>query len=518
MNKLLVMLFFAMICFYGSEVLSCQNETAIYFVNGVWNTWDQAWESLNKLKNAYEEQLKVSYPDEKFEFKLAYNHHDGKVRDLIEVIGQKLTEAEDPTTNKWTAAQYYILYMAANVVDAFLPSVATEAIKSYLASRLTDAVDVAAHIALYQEELKSGKRVLLIAHSQGNMFANGAMSALMGTYGKSIGNIGVASPAAYIVNESVYYTAYDDQVINALRLLMTVLPANIDNSNALAQREWSNHQFIDSYFQKALPSRQSLRYALYDYMEFLQFPGLSEVDELHITGPSQVSLGDVYQVTGGRPPYLFSLDTSDGRVAGVMSPYGDVKGRVDLVNGCSDDIGMGKIVVTDSCNNKAFIDVRLPGGRWVFSYSQWNASGIISQDPWRSLDHEEPFWVEKCCTSPLEMAHPATFEFIDSSGVHRTMDALFIEGDEMWGEDVILEENIGTNGCWPGRSSCSFCRLPWGEQYEGMRECVMDITIESKGSLDTLAPFPQEWVSVHLHAGPLYRQIGRFVWKWKCLD
>lgn len=296
--------------------------TEIYFVNGVWNTLAQARDGRNLLESAYRQTLESQYPEQKFEFKLAYNYSAGKVRDVIEVIGQKLNEINDPDANKLTASQYFNLYMTAKKFDEIVPLGArpiTTTIEEYLAGRVTDAVNASSHIQKYQTDLQEGKRVLLIAHSQGNLFANQAVSALMDTYGSSIGMIGVASPAAIVYNNSSYYTAHDDRVIDALRIIHNVLPSNIENDPGFFNdpRDFSNHQFKESYFASGLASRTYIDADVNSYMANLQFPSAelgsgaitvtltwgSEPDvDLHVTEPDGTHV--YYQNMQGYAGYL----------------------------------------------------------------------------------------------------------------------------------------------------------------------------------------------------------------------
>jgi len=258
------------------------------------------------LKGAYKEALEGRYPEQKFNFVLAYNNSAGKVRDIIEVIGQKLNELNDADANQFTATQYFVLYMTAQAFNDVIPVSARPiglVIEEYLASRITDSVNSALHIQKYVTDLQEGKRVLLVAHSQGNLFANQAVLSLMGTYSGSIGMIGVASPAAAIYNNSTYYTAHDDRVIDALRIIHDVLPSNLDNDPGVFNdpRDFSNHQFRESYFASGLASRTKIDEDVSSNMAALQFlsPQLgsgaitvtltwgSEPDvDLHVTEPN----------------------------------------------------------------------------------------------------------------------------------------------------------------------------------------------------------------------------------------
>lgn len=251
--------------------------TKTYFVNGVWNTEKEARSSMELVKSAYKRQFETRYPGQTFEFRLAYNYHTGKVRDVIEIIGQKMNELNDPEVSKLTADQYLYLYLTARSFDAVVPLGArpiTTTIEEYLAGRLTDAVNADEIIRMLRNDLLEGTRLLLIAHSQGNMFANAAMFALMNEYAASIGMVGVASPAAVTYNNSPYFTAHDDRVIDALRVISNVLPSNVDNDPGLFNdpRDFSNHKFDPSYFAEGLVSRPLIDNAVYGYIATLQFP------------------------------------------------------------------------------------------------------------------------------------------------------------------------------------------------------------------------------------------------------
>jgi hypothetical protein len=67
-----------------------------------------------------------------------------------------------------------MLYMAAKDYKLLYPAVCipvASAIEEYFAGRLSNAVDALSHIQKYSTDLEEGARVLLIAHSQGNLYA-----------------------------------------------------------------------------------------------------------------------------------------------------------------------------------------------------------------------------------------------------------------------------------------------------------------------------------------------------------
>src|SRR6185295_5757868 len=106
--------------------------------------------------------------------------------------------------------------------------------------------------------LKYGYRVIVVAHSQGNLYANACHAALAGqdsTTLASFGIVGVASPAEFSFNG--YVTSDHDNVINALRTLgKTVLPANVRVPTSLG--DFTGHLFEATYMNAQLAARAKI--------------------------------------------------------------------------------------------------------------------------------------------------------------------------------------------------------------------------------------------------------------------
>ena len=131
----------------------------------------------------------------------------------------------------------------------------------------------------YRNDLLAGRRVVVIAHSQGNLFANDAVSqvrASLPDQAESIRIIGVANPSNIQLDHTTYYTADDDRVIEALRLGQDVLPANLDNDPGLLNdhRDFLNHNFIKSYFSSYLLSREKIDNDLFAFIRVMPFPDI----------------------------------------------------------------------------------------------------------------------------------------------------------------------------------------------------------------------------------------------------
>ena len=124
--------------------------------------------------------------------------------------------------------------------------------------------DLQKHMSEYQSKIESCHRLLIVAHSQGNFYANQAWDRLysnnIGPYQlrnfSNVGLLSVASPANHVGDwlltpddqNSItsHVTLSNDWIINAVRIFgYNALPSNQKNSNT--DLDWKHHSFIDSY-------------------------------------------------------------------------------------------------------------------------------------------------------------------------------------------------------------------------------------------------------------------------------
>ena len=288
--------------------------TNVYFGNGVGNTPRDADWSAAYLKVSYKSILEGLGSDVgKFNFRVAYNVTYGTFYDVVEVLSRKVTEAGG---RQWFSGLHLLRmvktsYSAAHLVErlsryaavssipivgadlATLSETFTPTIYKDMADTLAQAEAKAIqdmeltgnlHTSYYTSDLLAGKRVFVVAHSQGNLFANSSLDAAARARpdeASSLAMIGVATPAARQFRDSFYRTAHDDRVIDALRITENVLASNIENDLSQSatdntrtpllsffwnvalsaiganadQRGFSNHGFIDAYMAHPLPSK-----------------------------------------------------------------------------------------------------------------------------------------------------------------------------------------------------------------------------------------------------------------------
>ncbi|MCI5162166.1 MAG: hypothetical protein D3917_09130, partial [Candidatus Electrothrix sp. AX5] len=302
MKSLVVFLYVFSFIFSATHVLasSCEQKkiTQIYFGNGVGVEEDVAEDAAIKIKEAYKYRKEA---DEEFNYNVAYNLTRGAVLDVLEVFDQKIQE--DPTglnaqqmldlmqlgTDSAALLLKELLILSGSgagfgiavgvmdeLDDIYIDYLRDEArADDFYRTHTSDS-----HKAQYVYDLRNGKRVIVIAHSQGNLFANYAVKQAVAwnkeRYENSIGIIGVATPAND--PDVQYVTAHDDRVINALRPFYEISPSNVDNDRSVwpwkdgRDKFLSNHFFEPSYFAEGLPSRGRIDNMFGWLLSDLEFP------------------------------------------------------------------------------------------------------------------------------------------------------------------------------------------------------------------------------------------------------
>lgn len=293
-----------------------ERETKIYFANGILVPIDDDEDAtVAFLRHQYKRTLESAEQGQIFTFLSAYNPTSGLYADVIEVVNQKLAEAgianqglsalqllqllRAAALNLGDAlaknaesvytAEEILRYLALtigvneNIIPSITPRFLENIVIAIIAAQAREIANIRSvegrHSNFYTSDLQAGKRVFVIAHSQGNLFANvsltSAATSLPGA-ADSLAMIGVATPAAGQFRSSFYRTANDDIVILALSRIATVLPANIDNDPGIPDdfRSVWGHFFVQDYMKNSLPSRRDIDAELTRLASTVPFPTL----------------------------------------------------------------------------------------------------------------------------------------------------------------------------------------------------------------------------------------------------
>lgn len=237
------------LCLLGGLVLAetcaasiCDTkETVIFFGNGVKTAEKQAYDSRNVIQH----ELKAILPTEEFdklEFDLAYNDTHGLPLDLLESTIQILTG---------NVSMFWRLFWNLEPIpDWFGDKIAL----------LSTALDKTAllttdslwkHVNTYQTTIAEGKKVVLVAHSQGNFFGNMAFSLLNSRERSSFGMVAVANVDNNVLGgDGPYTTLVTDKVVSALiaaQIALPTKPMSPNTENLLESEDRLAHSFIQSY-------------------------------------------------------------------------------------------------------------------------------------------------------------------------------------------------------------------------------------------------------------------------------
>jgi len=234
------------ILYFYSAILFAQEEcedpeapekVRIYFGNGM-NTTKEA----GKIGR---DQLRLTVGDTADrDWGVIVNSDEFILRQLLQVAGQKGLEARDT----W----YYIDHpeiepnpLAQDLAEAYR---ASANIQYFLDHELRD------HVSTYLNDLNSGKKVVVVAHSQGNFYANAAYEYIKNNYSdyrNSIGLVGVGTPASRVQDGGDYYQNSEDKIINLVRKIdSAVLAPNFSYTQPRQQGSLLppiNHSFEDVY-------------------------------------------------------------------------------------------------------------------------------------------------------------------------------------------------------------------------------------------------------------------------------
>ena len=225
MKKLLFTVLFNFTLFANTN--TCMLD--IYFGNGVWNSYKEAEASKNELRtfmqNHNPSRFAIEDEDLTYSLKNAYNHTYGTSIDLIETHWQLYESGQ--------ISEGYFSFVA-HVLDG---SVTQEKFLKDLREIIAQSdADTSNMYAKYQAESFNLKHnVLLVSHSQGNLFANKIFAQLSNSEKQHFQNVAIATPASRVFSGGPYVTLNQDAVVGAIP---GSLPGNA---------EGFGHTFVDSY-------------------------------------------------------------------------------------------------------------------------------------------------------------------------------------------------------------------------------------------------------------------------------
>jgi Tol biopolymer transport system component len=234
--------------FLPNHCLSNDKTAVIYYGNGVANTQGEAIISLLNLKTFIKNYKNELYGQgyKTIEFKLSYNPTNGILLDLLE------SSIQDLGTD---VSRFWSILAGFEPMPDFMQETFLEFATTVDETRFVDGSPevLENHIASYRNAIDNCKTVVLVAHSQGNFFANRAYPKLNIEEQNAFKIVSVANPDSFVAdNRNLYTTLTDDLVIEAIRLAkikagLLSFPMPAYTTNNFKNIDKLNHGFNTAY-------------------------------------------------------------------------------------------------------------------------------------------------------------------------------------------------------------------------------------------------------------------------------
>lgn len=229
-------------------------DLAVVYGNGMFTTLGQAQKQRDALRPLVARRL--GHDPYAITFDVAYNDDEETLSQLWEVARQRQVMSVS-----------HFLRVVSRLQPApewFIEETQKVASEVDLLGFTADA-DLDSHVQTYRDHQRKGRKIVVIAHSQGNLYANAAHRRLFETVRPAqaqhaFGIVSIATPAAEVAGWmpdvcaplGCYTTFAEDVVVNAVRAaLPDTLPANLIGSagGLRANGDLLWHSLRESYLQ-----------------------------------------------------------------------------------------------------------------------------------------------------------------------------------------------------------------------------------------------------------------------------
>jgi len=198
-----------------------------YFVNGMFTSRKDTEKSRNKLRKELLD-YKKSKPNEEVlkytseaDISYSYNQNESFVTQAFEVYKQKLVDnGEKPSYNKFL---FFLIGTSFSVGNVYF----TNEMENYTEDIMQNDDDLNTHVDNYVRDIQNGSKFILIAHSQGNFYANFAYDKIFKENADkfkadSLGIVSAGTPASRVKNDenpetAPYVTFTSDKIMNGVR-------------------------------------------------------------------------------------------------------------------------------------------------------------------------------------------------------------------------------------------------------------------------------------------------------------
>lgn len=259
MKSLIVMLSISLLSCFANIVVA-EDGVTVFCANGMFNTNKELMDSCGVL----EDKIRAELPeDADIIFKLSYNQQElekitdsslidyGAIDPLVDFTATAIGQLFEVAVQKGTDAfddkigSFFDWMGGVEIApDWFQDAMKELSLVADNFSYVIDA-DLHDHVALYNNELGEGRKVIVVCHSQGCFYANRAYDLVSS---EDFGIVAVATPSDYVAGDGEHIILTSDWVINEVvrgASLYQVLEANTTNNTS--ESDWTGHSFVNSY-------------------------------------------------------------------------------------------------------------------------------------------------------------------------------------------------------------------------------------------------------------------------------
>ena len=212
--------------------------TRVYFVSGMFTSDIKRAQARNMLASSVGDPANNKY-------RAVVNRNELPQEQLYQVVRQRLGAIDLNEFWKW-----FHNPAASGVPIAYKEALAAVILDAADSEFNTDP-DLQTHVSRYLQDLNAGKKVVLVAHSQGNFYANNSYYYIQSRYPElsdSMGIVAVATPAPVVADGGLYTQNRLDHVIFGI-VSNPLTPFNVvpHNVSITGDDIPMNHGFAETY-------------------------------------------------------------------------------------------------------------------------------------------------------------------------------------------------------------------------------------------------------------------------------
>ncbi len=235
----------------GAAVCTPGTGTTVVHVNGVFKNRMQANANRLWMERIWRQRLlSIGIGESDTKFELAYNPTAGLINDIVETIAQAYPDV--PVEFIRDALSIAAIVRIPN------PAVRRDIVEMLVeqAGAQPRADVLADHLAQYRRALASGRRLILVPHSQGNLFVIEALNSANGLTHRQQANVGVIAVASPVPYPGVPPSASIKRILNEGDLVIYPTAGYFNPTFAwfYPPDDWSGHGFQETYLSGHPPS------------------------------------------------------------------------------------------------------------------------------------------------------------------------------------------------------------------------------------------------------------------------